>query len=280
MRYPVAEPYVITQGYSSGHPGLDIAPRPAGTKVPLYAVVNGVIQTRSSGAVEGNYLFLQGDNGFFYYYGHLDSFSVALNQRVTEGQKIGVMGTTGQSSGVHVHFEVRTQRVGGNVNPATHLSNANQGGEKPVIIPDADNWYGRMRRLHQQVRGRDISREDFRKYIVGVELLRMIEIMSDDAEADRTQEAQNVGQLAVRDGWQQRLVDAEWWKNEAITNLKPEIEKLNSENKLLTVASTEKQKQIDELKAQLAVQSDDTKLLNGFGEWLQKIIVRLGLKKG
>jgi hypothetical protein len=38
-------------------------------------------------------------------------------------------------------------------------------------------------------------------------------------------------------------------------------------------------KQIRELQAQVAVQSDDTKLLNGFGEWLQKIIVRLGVKK-
>jgi len=41
-----------------------------------------------------------------------------------------------------------------------------------------------------------------------------------------------------------------------------------------------KQKEVDRLNAELAVQSDDTKLLNGFGEWLQKIIVRLGVKKG
>ena len=41
-----------------------------------------------------------------------------------------------------------------------------------------------------------------------------------------------------------------------------------------------KQKEIDRLNAQLAVQSDDTKLLNGFGEWLTKLIARLGVKKG
>ena len=73
-------------------------------------------------------------------------------------------------------------------------------------IPDADNYYWRYgQKLAEQVRGRQLSREEFRKFLVGQSDLRVVEILSDDPEATRTQEAQVVGQLAVKDNWQGQI---------------------------------------------------------------------------
>lgn len=72
-------------------------------------------------------------------------------------------------------------------------------------IPDADNWFWRMNKSMQMIRGRSISREEFRRNFVGVEPFRMIEVLEDDAEAERAQSAQTVGQLAVKDNWQGQI---------------------------------------------------------------------------
>ncbi len=73
-------------------------------------------------------------------------------------------------------------------------------------IPDADNYYWRYgQKLSTFVRGRQLSREEFRRHIVGKSDLTAVEILSDDPEADRTQQAQEVGQLAIRDNWQQQI---------------------------------------------------------------------------
>ena len=73
-------------------------------------------------------------------------------------------------------------------------------------IPDADNYYWRYgQKLATFVRGRQLSRAEFRQHIVGKSDLTAVEILSDDPEADRTQQAQEVGQLAIRDNWQQQI---------------------------------------------------------------------------
>jgi len=73
-------------------------------------------------------------------------------------------------------------------------------------IPDADNYYWRYgQKLATFVRGRQLSREEFRKFLVGKSDLNVVEILSDDPEADRTQQAQEVGQLAIRDNWQGQI---------------------------------------------------------------------------
>ena len=77
-----------------------------------------------------------------------------------------------------------------------------------MTIPDADNYYWRYgQKLATFVRGRQLSRDEFRRYIAGQSDLRAVEILSDDPEADRTQQAQEVGQLAIRDKWQQQIYD-------------------------------------------------------------------------
>ena len=71
----------------------------------------------------GNYVVISHGNGIYTLYAHLASISVADGQSVTVGQQVGVIGSTGHSTGPHLHFEVR---VGGNstknrVNPLDYL---------------------------------------------------------------------------------------------------------------------------------------------------------------
>ena len=80
--------------------------------------------------------------------------------------------------------------------------------KKVGTIPDANNYYWRYgQKLAMQIRGRHLSREEFRRHIVGKTDLKAIEILSDDKEADKAQEWQNVGKVAVTDKWQQQIYD-------------------------------------------------------------------------
>lgn len=76
----------------------------------------------------------------------------------------------------------------------------NQGGEE--VIQDLDNEFNRANDTFIRIRGRAMSREEFRKNIVGVSWLRFIEILVDGSqEANDAQHAQEVGQVALRDNW-------------------------------------------------------------------------------
>lgn len=116
MKFPVNEPYNITTKFSGEHPGIDIAPVPAGSKVVIYAPENSrVIAVGNRPALEGRYLILQGSK--FYYFGHFDSVSVTTGMSVTEGTPLGIMGKTGLATGVHTHFEVRNTPNGSQIDP-------------------------------------------------------------------------------------------------------------------------------------------------------------------
>lgn len=78
-----------------------------------------------------------------------------------------------------------------------------QGGEMP--IQDLDNEYGRWRALGHAIRGRELTRDEFRKAAVGQTWLKAIEILQDNPEAAAAQHAQSVGQVAVRDKWDQQI---------------------------------------------------------------------------
>lgn len=77
-------------------------------------------------------------------------------------------------------------------------------GGNMAVIGSGDNWYARLSKLHEQVRGRPLGRDVFNSF-VGKDLLTYVEAVSDDKEADAVQHYQNVGAVAVRDNWQQQI---------------------------------------------------------------------------
>jgi hypothetical protein len=73
------------------------------------------------------------------------------------------------------------------------------------MVNDTDNEYGRWFKLGLQIRGRALSREEFRVAAVGKTWLKAMEILSDSTEADTVTQFQNVGAVAVRDKWDQQI---------------------------------------------------------------------------
>ena len=73
----------------------------------ILAVESGTVEvaTNLGSTSFGKYVIIKHNSGYRSLYAHLASYNVSVGQTVTKGQKIGVMGTTGNSSGVHLHFE-------------------------------------------------------------------------------------------------------------------------------------------------------------------------------
>ena len=93
------------RGSAAKHAGIDLA-APVGT--PIYATADGIVSDAgyNSGGY-GNLIKLDHGKGIETRYGHLSAILVAAGQRVTRGQMIGRMGSTGRSTGSHLHYEVR-----------------------------------------------------------------------------------------------------------------------------------------------------------------------------
>ncbi len=89
--------------------GVDIS-NSCGT--PIYASAEGIVTTSQNGwnGGYGNYVKITHPNGVVTLYGHLSTRDVQVGASVTKGQYIGAMGTTGNSTGCHLHFEVRGAR--------------------------------------------------------------------------------------------------------------------------------------------------------------------------
>lgn len=92
---------------AGGHSGLDIV-APQGTPVLAATAGKVVAVNGGAGAAYGNYVALEHSGGIYTLYAHLSASSVQVGESVTAGQKIGNVGSTGNSSGPHLHFEVRT----------------------------------------------------------------------------------------------------------------------------------------------------------------------------
>ena len=98
------------------HQGIDIA-RPS-TRA-IFASDNGVVTDVGHHGTYGNRIIITHNNGYKTLYAHLSSIDVEVGQTVPQGSKIGVMGSTGRSTGMHLHFEVF--KDGSNINPLSVL---------------------------------------------------------------------------------------------------------------------------------------------------------------
>ncbi|HZY42194.1 MAG TPA: M23 family metallopeptidase, partial [Anaerolineae bacterium] len=115
FRWPVTGR--ITQDYWSGHRAIDIAVPP---NSPVYASDGGYVSFVGWTDVGYGYLVrIDHGNGFETWYAHNNSFAVTLGESVERGQVIAYSGSTGHSTGPHVHFEIRY--LGALQNPRIYL---------------------------------------------------------------------------------------------------------------------------------------------------------------
>jgi murein DD-endopeptidase MepM/ murein hydrolase activator NlpD len=107
-------------GATTFHQGVDIGGN-AGD--PLKAIFPGKILQVGNNSGLGNYMKMLGDNGMTFTYGHANNFNVKPGQQVTAGQQIGAMGSTGISTGNHLHF--MSSQNGKYFDPMTLFKNLN-----------------------------------------------------------------------------------------------------------------------------------------------------------
>nr|WP_239589522.1 M23 family metallopeptidase [Metabacillus crassostreae] len=106
LSWPAVGGYVssgLGQRWGKLHKGIDIA-RPSNKTIK--AADNGKVVSAGFDGGYGNKVVIDHNNGMRTVYAHLESISVSVGQVVSQGQKLGVMGSTGNSTGVHLHFEV------------------------------------------------------------------------------------------------------------------------------------------------------------------------------
>jgi murein DD-endopeptidase MepM/ murein hydrolase activator NlpD len=122
---PISQPFGPTSlllepplgPYPHFHTGIDFAD-PFGT--PVRAAADGIVVAAATGRIGyGNYIILAHGQGVETLYGHLDALTVALGDKVVQGQVVGREGSSGFSTGPHLHFEVRVD--GQFVDPMVYL---------------------------------------------------------------------------------------------------------------------------------------------------------------
>lgn len=198
---------------------------------------------------------------------------------VVNGVTIGLSGNTGYSSGAHCHVgrwvngaatnpngggatfnsavvtQINNDSVNGNYVRVQgdgaswvylHMSNNQLVSVGQVLtpkgddmIPDQDNYFNRWSDLFIRIRGRAPSRDEFKANAVGLTWLKAIEILSDGQEAADAEHAQEVGQLAIKDQWDQQIYSLQ-------AQLKDTTDKLSQVASKSDLSST-LQKQVDDL---------------------------------
>lgn len=102
----------------STHTGLDIA---ATTGTPIKVVADGVVTNASYSGSYGNLVKISHGDGVETWYAHTSKMYVTVGQKVSAGDTIAAVGSTGNSTGAHLHFEIRIN--GNHINPQKYLYN-------------------------------------------------------------------------------------------------------------------------------------------------------------
>ena len=158
--------YGYSASYGGTHSGIDIH---ASGDDTIYAAYDGVVKATANSCPHidwakthgktdcghlntfGNYIRIEGTNGLQFYYGHLkqNSLKVKVGDKITKGQAIATMGSSGCSTGKHLHFEVRTSTASSakiNVNPASQgglitYANGPYSGDFIPVLPTSGTFY-------------------------------------------------------------------------------------------------------------------------------------------
>lgn len=105
-------------GATAYHSGIDM-PAPSGT--PIVAAASGTVEWANYSSTAGNWIGINHGNGVYTVYMHMSALVVSAGTSVSAGQTIGLVGTTGSSTGNHLHFSVR--KNGSYVNPWDYVGN-------------------------------------------------------------------------------------------------------------------------------------------------------------
>ncbi|MFD9685880.1 M23 family metallopeptidase [Kitasatospora sp. NPDC059088] len=119
---PTSNPFgKPNRSYAAGyHTGVDFAVSPG---TPVLAVGDATVVSAGWDGAYGKEVVLRLADGHFAQYAHLSAVSVSAGDRVPAGLRVGLSGNTGNSTGPHLHFEIRTSnRYGAVVNPIAYLS--------------------------------------------------------------------------------------------------------------------------------------------------------------
>lgn len=117
--WPVPSSYRLSRGFGGSHYGLDIL---SYYGAPIYAADSGVVTTSGSGQEHWSYgicVRINHGNGYQTMYAHMSGTAVSRGQYVEKGQLIGFMGSSGRSTGTHLHFEIYVNGV--RVNPFNYV---------------------------------------------------------------------------------------------------------------------------------------------------------------
>ncbi|MFE5209722.1 M23 family metallopeptidase [Streptomyces sp. NPDC056600] len=127
QKYKLSASFAQNGGmWAHKHSGQDFAV-PTGTKV--FAAHEGTVVKAGGwgagdGPAYGNAIVVKHDNGTYSQYAHLSKIQVSVGEKVNTGEQIALSGNTGNSSGPHLHFEIRTTaNYGSAVDPAKFLAN-------------------------------------------------------------------------------------------------------------------------------------------------------------
>ena len=107
------------------HNGIDLVPSPCNNN-EILAFADGIVTSVQKTGIQygtGCYVRLKHNNGLYTLYYHLKSGSVCVNvgDKVRKGQKLGIIGTTGQSTGIHLHFQIDKGSSKTSINPYYYL---------------------------------------------------------------------------------------------------------------------------------------------------------------
>ncbi len=105
----------VTNEKMAGHHGIDLA---AAKGSKIFAFDSGFVEKTGSNDIYGNYVIIN-HRDLQSFYGHLSEISVSDGQNVNGGEVIGIIGSTGKSTGTHLHFEIRKNGV--RVDPAEYI---------------------------------------------------------------------------------------------------------------------------------------------------------------
>lgn len=128
FKWPVGSNYITSgfgardtgiSGASTNHPGLDVGRVYYGSKI--WAADSGTVTVSQKSSSYGNYVVISHGNGYTTLYAHMQSRTVKAGDKVTKGDLIGYTGSTGISSGPHLHFEI--WKNGTKVDPSKYFSN-------------------------------------------------------------------------------------------------------------------------------------------------------------